>query len=315
MPASASSSAPSARQLFLAAALLLLTLFTTTTLGAVWTVATHTETTTSLVMWLDATTVRGVWNNPELLTAGLMFSLPLLFILLCHELGHYVPCRRFNLRSTPPYFLPMPIALGTFGAFIKIGSPIRSRKELLIVGAGGPIAGFAALLPFLVVGIALSEPASFRPVDVDAAEATLFLPGRSLASAAVTYLIHGPLPVDTTLNLHPFALAAWVGLLATALNLLPLAQLDGGHILYAMFGRLQHRLAWPLWIALALSSLLWPGWAIWCAVIWYIGPKHPPVENESVRLDSFYQWVGWLALAIFLVSFMPVPLESLFVAS
>ncbi|MCP4203072.1 MAG: site-2 protease family protein [bacterium] len=296
-------------QLGLAAALFLLALFTTTTLGAIWSVATHTEDSTDLGMWMGFETIRTVWSDPGMLVAGISFSIPLLVILLCHELGHYLPCRRYRLPSTPPYFLPVPFALGTLGAFIKIRSPIRNRRELLIVGAGGPLAGFVVLAPFLLIGIALSEPAPYEPAPAEAARALLFLPGQSLASQITTWAFHGPLPENTVLNLHPFALAAWVGLLATSLNLLPLAQLDGGHILYALAGRLQHKLALPLWIALAACSYFWLGWLLWCLIILIIGLRHPPVADEALGLEPRHRAVGWLCLLIFALSFMPIPLD------
>ena len=113
------------------------------------------------------------------------------------------------------------------------------------------------------------------------------------------------------LNLHPFALAAWVGLLATSLNLLPLAQLDGGHILYAVAGRLQHRLALPLWIALALCGYFWFGWLIWCLIVVIIGLRHPPVQNESLTLEPEHRLIAWVALLIFALSFMPIPLDAI----
>ena len=296
-------------QLGLAGALLLVALFTTTTLGAIWSVATQTDDTTDLGMWMGLESIRAVWSDPGMLVAGLSFSIPLLLILLSHELGHYLPCRWYRLPTTPPYFLPVPFGLGTLGAFIKILRPIRNRRELLIVGAGGPLAGFVALIPFLLVGIALSEPASYEPASAEAAGAILFVPGQSLAYQLATWMLHGPLPENTVLNLHPFALAAWVGLLATSLNLLPLAQLDGGHILYALAGRLQHKLAWPLWVALALCGTLWFGWLLWCLIVVVIGLRHPPVEDETLRLEPGHRKIGWLCLLVFLLSFMPIPLD------
>lgn len=293
----------------LAGLLFLATLVTTTTLGAIWSVATQTDDTIDLAMWLGTASLSAVWSDPTLLAAGLSFSLPLLLILLSHELGHYLPCRWFGLPTTPPYFLPAPFGLGTLGAFIRIRSAIRNRAELLVVGAGGPLAGFVVLLPFLLIGVALSEPAAYQSAAEESASALLFLPGQSLGLRLTTWAFHGTLPADTVLNLHPFALAAWVGLLATSLNLLPLAQLDGGHILYALTGKLQHRLALPLLAALALCGVFWLGWLLWCLIVVIMGLRHPPVLDERSKVDNRLRGVGWLCLVVFVLSFMPVPLD------
>lgn len=292
---------------------LALSLFTTTTLGAGWYLSTRTDVTTDLVPLLGPSTIRRVWSDPELLATGLAFSLPLLFILLCHELGHYLICRRYRVPATPPYFLPAPVALGTFGAFIRIRAPIRDKRRLFDIGVGGPIAGFVALTPFLVWGVAQSRPAPLRLAPPDgAAELLLILPGRSLALELVSRVFHGPLPPDTTLDLHPFALAAWVGLLATALNLIPLGQLDGGHILYAVTGHWQRRLALPLWIGLALAGLVyWRGWLFWCFIVLLMGLRHPPVRDERRPLDRRRQLLAVVALALFVLCFMPVPISVL----
>ena len=279
-------SGPSRSQLTVAALLLVLTFLSSTTLGAVWWVGAQTELSTDLVLWLSPRTIHTVWNDPVYLVNGLAFSLPLLFILLCHELGHYTVCRFYGLPSNPPYFLPAPFARGTLGAFIRIRSPIRDKRQLFDVGFSGPMAGFVALLPFLFYGIAKSEVT--RPIEADPAiaDALLFRPGQSLIMRAVAQLFHGQLGPGELLNLHPVAMAAWVGLLATSLNLLPLGQLDGGHLLYAALGKWQRRVALPLWIGLVLCGFAWFGWFVWSAVILLIGLRHPPVIDESVSLDG-----------------------------
>jgi membrane-associated protease RseP (regulator of RpoE activity) len=249
--------------------------------------------------------VRRVWTDPALRSLGLSFSLPLLAILLAHELGHYVACRRYGIPATLPYFLPLPAMLGTMGAFIRIKAPIRSKRELFDVGFSGPAAGFVALLPFLLVGIARSRVGTMPP------GASFLLPGRCLAIQLATLLFHRPLHAGEVLNLHPFALAAWFGLFATALNLLPLSQLDGGHILYAAAGRRQRRLALPFWLALAVGGLAWPGWWLWCGIVLVMGLRHPPVVDEWTPLDRRRRGLALLALAIFLLAFMPVPMRGI----
>ena len=294
----------------LASLLFAMAFFTTTTLGAVWCVATRTDVVTGLDLLLTPTTVVSVWTEPALLKLGLGVSLPLLLILFCHEMGHYLACRRYGLPTTLPYFLPAPVGLGTFGAFIRIRAPIANKKQLFDVGVSGPFAGFAALLPFLAYGLAHSRPA-YLPVAESAEEtlAVIFLPGQNLAMKLGGSFFHGNLPSGYVLDLHPFALAAWFGLLATAINLIPLGQLDGGHILYAVLGRGQRRLAIPLWIALGIAALFWRGWLIWCVLVLILGLRHPPVRDESIPLDRERALLALIALAILILAFTPVPIE------
>lgn len=267
----------------------------------------RTDVTTSLATeWgvlLTPHAIAGIWRDPALLWMGLLFSIPALTILLAHEMGHYVACRIYGLPCTPPYFLPVPLNFGTFGAFIRIKAPIRSKRELFDVGIAGPIAGFVTLIPFLLYGVAHSQPGRLG------GDGTVLLPGRCLAIELATWLFHGRLGPGMVLNLHPVAMAAWLGLLATAINLLPLGQLDGGHILYAATGRLQRRLALPLLIGLGLMGFLWLGWVLWCVIILVIGLYHPPVWDESTSLDPLRRKLAWIALAMLVLSFIPTPLS------
>jgi len=295
----------------LAGTLFLLTLFSCVTLGGAFLLAARTDIVTDLVPLLLPSTVLRVWTDPELLRWGFAFALPVLAILLAHELGHYILCRRYKLPATPPYFLPAPIGLGTFGAFIRIRGAIRSKRELFDVGVAGPIAGFAALLPVMVYGVARSAPATVSRVPESSAAMVLYLPGKSILYAALARLFHGPLADSVILNPHPFALAAWVGCFATMLNLLPLAQLDGGHLLYAVIGRWQRRLAPVLWAGLLAAGFLWPGWFLWCAIVLLIGLRHPPVLDEAEPLDRRRKWLAAAAVAIFLLCFMPVPISQI----
>lgn len=302
----------SRRSWILSGILFVLTFFTTTTMGPFWTLVVRTDVMTDLPEFLTLESIRRVWGNPELLKLGLSFSLPVLLILLAHELGHYLTCRRYRLRATPPYFLPLPLALGTLGAFIRIKSPIRNKRELFDVGVAGPLAGFAVLLPFLFYGVAHSTPAAIQPIS-EASQPlfapALFLPGSCLALEAVTWLFHGPLPDDTVLNLHPFALASWIGLFVTALNLLPLAQLDGGHILYSVSARAHRVLGRWLWVALLAGTVLWPGWAVWAILVLILGLRHPPLREEGRPLQGSRRTLAVVALLLFLACFMPKPLE------
>lgn len=301
--------------------LLFVTFFTTTTLGAGWYLATRTDVTyepadvVGGMPWMGPGTIRQVWSDPGLRSVGLAFSLPTLLILLCHELGHYLTCRRYRIPATWPHFIPAPIALGTFGAFIRIRAPIRSKRQLFDVGVAGPIAGFVALLPFLAYGISRSIPVAVEAAAPMTTNWVLYVPGRSVLFRIVERLCHGPLPENAVLDLHPFALAAWIGILVTSLNLLPLGQLDGGHILYAVAGRAQRRLALPLWALLvAAGYFLWPGWFVWSFLVLLMRLGHPPVRDEAVALDPARKLVAAFALLMLVLCFMPVPVDLLWVA-
>ena len=297
--------------LLLASTLFILSLFTCVTLGGAFFLAARTDIVTDLVPLLLPSTIHRVWTDPDLLRWGFAFAIPVLAILLAHELGHYILCLRYRLPATAPYFLPAPVGLGTFGAFIRIRSAIRSKRELFDIGVAGPIAGFVALLPFLIYGIAHSSPTTVQRIPESAATMVLYLPGKSILYAVLTRLFHGPLPDSMILNPHPFALAAWVGCFATMLNLLPLAQLDGGHLLYAVVGRWQRRIAPLLWAVLLAAGFLWPGWLLWSAIVLVMGLRHPPVMDEAEPLDRRRKGLALAAAAIFLLCFMPVPIRQI----
>jgi membrane-associated protease RseP (regulator of RpoE activity) len=293
-----------------AAALLLATVATAVTVTPAWYLSTRTDLTSPFEPMLTPALARWTWSTPEAWHLGLQIALPALFILLVHELGHYVACRLYGIRSTLPYFIPAPFNFGSLGAFIRIQSPIPNRRQLFDVGFAGPAAGFVALVPWLLYGIAHSTPVALASASADAAGSVLTVPGRCLAIQLAAWPFHGWLPSGTVLDLHPFALAAWIGLFATALNLITLGQLDGGHVLYAAVGRLQHRLAWPLWTILAALTYLWPGWAVWCVLLLWIRVKHPPVWDESEPLDRRRVALAVVALVMLVLCFMPVPIAE-----
>jgi membrane-associated protease RseP (regulator of RpoE activity) len=291
-------------------------LFTMVTLGGVFYLGSRVEVVTDIVPLLLPSTIARVWGDPAVLLTGLQFALPTLFILLCHELGHYVVCRKLGLPATPPYFIPAPFMLGTLGAFIRIRGPIRTKKQLIEVGVGGPIAGFAALLPFLIYGVAVSKPVAIGPiVEAEGSGMSLNLPGQGLLLSGLARIFHGELPTDTILNPHPFLLAAWVGLFVTMLNLLPLGQLDGGHIFYAALGRRLTYISHPLWAAMAIGGFLWPGWWVWCVLLLALGLRHPPLVDETKPLTRFHRLLVGLAALLLLLTFMPVPLRLVGVAA
>jgi membrane-associated protease RseP (regulator of RpoE activity) len=279
-------------------------------LDVVWSPSSPVLRELDLPLLLHPETIRLVWTDPQLLGWGLRFALATIFILVSHELGHWFACRRYGLRATPPYFLPAPVGLGTFGAFIRIRTPLRGKKELFDVGIAGPIAGFVALLPVLAVGMARSVPLDLNGLANVRSGMVLAFPGENLLWRLSSLAFHGPLGEGVMLNPHPFLLAAWVGMLATALNLLPLAQLDGGHILYALLGRRQRRLVWPLWLALVALGFWSPGWWLWAVIVLLLGLRHPPVFDEETPLDRRRRLLAWLALALLVLCFVPVPLAT-----
>jgi len=201
------------------------------------------------------------------------------------------------------FSLPLLFSPGTLGAVIRIKEPIRTRRQLLDVGAWGPIAGFLALLPFLVAGTALSGVQEVDP------EATGFYFGEPILFRLVARGLFFPdLAFGEDIMVHPTAWAAWFGLFVTALNMLPFFQLDGGHVSYALFGRHHRRAAWPLLGVLAALGILWPGWWVWAVVLALLGPRHPPVLDEDAPLDRRHRIIGWCALLILALSFSPRPI-------
>ena len=251
-------------------------------------------------------------SEPSLILRGLPFSIPLVLILLAHELGHFGACRYYGMWCTPPFFIPIPISLaGTFGAFIKIKSQFRHRRALFDIGIAGPLAGFVFILPTLWIGIRLSKlvPKGTLPLgELSFGEPLIF---RLLGA-----LILGYSPGKQDMVYHPMAMAAWIGLLATSLNLLPIWQLDGGHISYAILGpSLQKKISIASVIALILVSFI--GWPPSITLLFFatlllsIGAKlrffHPPTLHENERLGPGRVFLGFIALLILILSFTPAP--------
>lgn len=244
------------------------------------------------------------------LVRGLWYSATVLLILGAHEMGHYLACRRYRVDASLPFFIPAPFTLiGTFGAFIKIRQPVTSKQRLFDIGIAGPLAGFAVALPALVVGLAMSRVVRVPPnfVGLELGEPLLF--------QVVARALWGAIPEGYSLNLHPVALAAWFGLLATLLNLFPLGQLDGGHIAYAVLGRRARTLTlgtFGVAIVLTFISLSWLVWTLLMgAMILAFGPDHPPTPDEHLPLDLRRRWLAAAAVAIFILCFTPAPIQPL----
>jgi membrane-associated protease RseP (regulator of RpoE activity) len=254
------------------------------------------------------------WAHPELLARAGVFAAALLSILLAHEAGHYVACRRYGVRATLPFFIPAPplFLAGTFGAFIKIKSPIPTRRALFDIGVAGPLAGFAVVLPVALVAMLTAEPWAF---DVEsAAPGTLVI----LNDPPLLRLTASALGVDLAdVAPNPFQFAAWIGLLVTSLNLLPVGQLDGGHAVFAVFGRRVHgrtgQTAFALMLAVAVLGWLWhhaPGGFVYAALLFVmLRVPHPQVVHEGDALGRARLAVAALTLLVFLLSFEPFPVS------
>ncbi|CAI2718194.1 site-2 protease family protein [Nitrospina watsonii] len=242
------------------------------------------------------------------LVGGVWYALGLLSILGVHEFGHYLACRRNNVDATLPNFLPAPplFIVGTFGAFIAIKEPIPDKRALMEIGASGPIAGFLMALVVMGVGLEMSVVSHIAPPP-----ALGFNYGNSLILYFLSKLVLGvsPFSNELTIYLHPLALAGWFGMFFTALNLIPIGQLDGGHIIYALFQKQQPALAWIFFLALFPLGMYWTGWFVWAAMVLVIGVKHPPVIDESIALTPFHKKVGYASIFIFIVTFVPVPID------
>jgi membrane-associated protease RseP (regulator of RpoE activity) len=257
-----------------------------------------------------------MWRNPAILLQGLPFSLTLLSILLAHEFGHYLAAMYHRVDASLPYFMPSPF-LGTFGAFIRVRSPIFSKRVLFDIGVSGPLAGFVFLLPALSVGLAFS-----KVIPNIAHQGTIHfgVPGLEWLLAKAIF----PGVPASDIYLHPIGRAAWIGMFATAMNLLPVGQLDGGHILYSFFPR-HHRTVSKLvcivmlipgvmwagrWAGIALPvESMWTGWTVWGLVLLWLGRRHP-IIHDPYEMTPGRTLIGWLALAVFVLCFALEPIRA-----
>lgn len=243
----------------------------------------------------------------HLLAGALTYSIPLMAILLAHEMGHYLACRRYGIDASPPYFIPFPPFLsisGTLGAFIRIREPFRDRRQLFDVGVAGPIAGFVVALPVVAYGI-LHTRANLEPIG----EGTLVF-HYPLAVAVLQELLIGHTFSSLVVVEHPSLMAGWFGLFVTALNLMPLGQLDGGHALHALFGRRTRWLRLPLFAVCVALGFRFPGWWVLAALVLVFGLRHPPVLDEETPVGRGRVAVALLVLLILVLCFVPVPLSE-----
>ena len=249
-----------------------------------------------------------ILENPLELLKGIPFSFTLMFILGTHEFGHYYYAQKHKVDATLPYFIPAPpflFLIGTFGAFIKIKSPIYRKDALLQIGAAGPIAGFVIAVPALIIGLLLSDV-----VEKNNIQGALIL-GDSILMKILTWITHPKLMDTQDIMLHPIAFAGWIGLLVTMLNLLPIGQLDGGHVAYAMFGKKQRLIGQIAFIFLIPLSFLSINWLIWGLLLLILmrSVKHPPIQDIHIPLSDTDKRIGYICLLIFIVCFIPAPFK------
>ncbi len=260
-----------------------------------------------MVGFSDRTLDLSGWS---LFAHGLWYSVSILAILGCHEFGHYYACRYYRVDASAPFFLPAPLPLtGTLGAFIRIRQPIPSKRALFDIGIAGPIAGFIVAVPLLLVGMYMSTVVEV-PSDFDGSVLEL---GEPLLFKIAAWLTFDAVPEGYTVNMHPIAFAAWFGMLATALNLFPIGQLDGGHIAYAVLGRWSTQLTLGMvgcLVGLVFVSTSWLVWAVLTiGMILVMGARHPPVWDEHVPLDRTRLWLAAFAVVMFVLCFTPAPIQ------
>ena len=244
-----------------------------------------------------------MWQEPSYLLAGLPFSLTLVTILLAHELGHFLTARYYLVDVTLPFFLPFPTLIGTLGAFIRIRSPILSKRILFDIGIAGPLAGFVALVSPLIAGVALSKVVPGIGHSGDLAFGTPLI-------IRLMELVRFPGVSMDDIYLHPVARAAWAGLLATALNLLPIGQLDGGHILCALLGeRTKYFSRFFIIVLVLLGAFVAYSWLVWAVLLLFM-MRHPVIIDPT-PLGSLRARLALAALAIFVLSFTTAPVRSI----
>ena len=282
--------------------LLALTFFTTTVMGA--RLAHNFASNVPPLADGDIAAFARLFRDPARLAEGLPFSLTLLAILMAHEMGHYLACIYYRVDASLPYFLPAPTLIGTLGAFIRIRSAIHTRRQLFDIGVAGPLAGFVFLVPALLIGIAYSKVIPGVNAQGDLAF------GAPLLERAV----HGALfpgVAASDIYLHPIGRAAWVGMLATALNLLPIGQLDGGHLLYSFAGA-KHKLLTNLFIVALVPMgyfFSWSWWA-WAILLWLFARRHPRIY-DTYPLGGGRVVLALLSVLIFVLCFTATPMQLL----
>ncbi len=240
---------------------------------------------------------------------GWLYSFAIMTILLTHEMGHYIMTRRYGIPSTLPFFIPLPLPpFGTLGALIKMKGTITDRKALFDIGIAGPLSGFIVAVPFIIAGIKLS---TITKVSGPPTAAYMEL-GEPLLFKILEPLLVGEIPGGHELMLHPLAYAGWVGLFVTSLNLLPVGQLDGGHVIYAVFGRQSKWVFYGVILGLGILAVLHNlGWFTLVILLMIFGRSHPRPLDEETALDGRRQKLAILVLLVFIMSFIPAPFPEM----
>lgn len=248
-------------------------------------------------------------EEPQRFAVGLPYSIGLLLILGIHELGHYFTARRHGMRVTPPYFIPVPFALGTFGAFIQMKSPSENRRALFDVAVAGPLAGLVVAIPALLIGLQYSEVLTVETAPSHQAMRGTSV-GSSLLFALLSKLMLGnELEYGHVLRLSPLAFAGWLGLLVTGLNLLPIGQLDGGHMARAMFGSRAGGIisSVALWSLFLLAIFVWPALLFWALLVFFVAGRGTPPLNDLTPITAGRQWLGYATFLILALILIPLP--------
>lgn len=245
-----------------------------------------------------------LFKEPLRLWEGYPFSISIMSILLGHEMGHYFASKAHRTKATLPYFIPAPSIIGTFGAFIKMKSPILTRKALIDIGATGPLVGFVLSVVACLIGLKMSK---FVPIT---GEEDLFTLGDSILFSLLVKFTLGEIPQGQDVLLHSVAFAGWIGLFVTSMNLIPVGQLDGGHIAYALFGRRHFYIsrAFLLFIAL-LGAFYWYGWLVWVILLLFLGVDHPPILVWESQIPLSRKIVGTISFIVFVLTFIPAPFK------
>jgi membrane-associated protease RseP (regulator of RpoE activity) len=246
------------------------------------------------------------WWEQSSVGEALKYSLSIMAILLCHEMGHFIQTLRYGVYASLPYFIPMPgTPIGTLGAVIGMEARVGDRKAVFDIGISGPLAGLVPTLIFTAIGLARSH---FTPLNAISPDDHFV--GVPIIFEWIEQWLKGPTPHGFALTFHPMAYAGWVGLLITSINLMPVGQLDGGHILYALVPRKAHRVAW-LFLISAIAAMIVFGlvnWIVMIILLLFMGPRHPPTANDDVPLGAWRIVLGWLTLAFVVVGFTPRPM-------